>query len=50
MTTKNPIILYSTSGRAVWYGKSRIVCEADTDKMAQFIAAALNAYGKRVRP
>lgn len=43
MTTKKPPI-YSTSGTAVWYGTSRVVCQADTDKMAQLIAAALNAY------
>jgi hypothetical protein len=49
MTAKKPT-LYSTSGLAVWYGTARIVCEADTDKMAQFIADALNAYDKRPKP
>ena len=39
--------LYSAAGTAVWYGKARIVCEADTDKMAQFIADALNHKDKQ---
>ena len=50
MTAKKPIILYSASGRAVWYRTSRVVCEADTDGMAQFIAAALNAYDHKAAP
>jgi hypothetical protein len=39
--------LFSATGTAVWYGTSRVVCEADTDKMAQFIADALNHKDKQ---
>lgn len=38
--------MYSNAGCAVWYGKSRVVCEADTEAMAAFIAAALNEKSK----
>lgn len=42
-------MLYIAKGTAVWYGTSRVVCDADTDGMAQHIAAALNAYGQKVK-
>jgi hypothetical protein len=38
---------YSTNGRSVWFGTVRVVCDADTDAMARFIADALNEKGKR---
>jgi hypothetical protein len=39
--------LYSATGTAVWFGTVRVVCDADTDAMARFIADALNEKGKR---
>jgi len=39
-------VMYSNTGCDVWYGKSRVVCEADTEAMATFIAAALNEKSK----
>jgi hypothetical protein len=38
---------YTTAGTAVWLGTSRIICEADTDTMAKFIAAALNNQNEK---
>ena len=35
---------YTAHGTAVWYGKARVICEADTDGMAELIAKAMNAY------
>lgn len=33
---------YIAAGTAVWHGKTRVICEADTDGMAEYIVAALN--------
>jgi len=35
---------YSASGTAVWYGTGRVICQADTDGMAELIAQAMNAF------
>lgn len=44
---------YTAAGTAVWHGKTRVICEADTDGMAQYIASAINyavAHGWKWEP
>lgn len=33
---------YTAKGEAIWLGKGRVICQADTDTAAQLVAAMLN--------